>query len=85
MPDNEKEPDIERPREDVVVHVATVEAIAEVLPPTISIEDRETIAKLTLELLKQHDEETRKAFEEEGIKLYPDDAKEWFGYAPPEV
>jgi flagellar biosynthesis/type III secretory pathway M-ring protein FliF/YscJ len=68
MPDDEKEPDIERTPKDVIVDAPTAEAIAEALPPTISIEDRKTIAELTLEILKQHDEETRKAFEEERRK-----------------
>jgi hypothetical protein len=65
MPDNEKEPEIEMTRKDVIIHVPTVEAIAEALPPTVSIEDRNTIAKQTLETLTKHDEETRRALEEE--------------------
>jgi len=44
------------------------EVIAEALPPTISIEDREATAEYIVELLKQHDEETRKAFEGERRK-----------------
>lgn len=62
MPDNEKEPEIDgKLNVNVYVPTAATKAIIEALPPTTSIEDRKTIA----EMLKQHEEETRKSFEKE--------------------
>ena len=62
MPDNEKEPEIDgKLNVNVYVPTAATKAIIEALPPTTSIEDRKTIA----EMLKQHEEETRKSFKKE--------------------
>jgi hypothetical protein len=68
MPDDEKEPDIERTRKDVTIYAVTAEAIAEALPPTISIEDKEATAEYIVKLLKQQKEEIRKEFEEKRRK-----------------
>jgi len=52
-----------RSDETIILNV-TEETIAEALPPTVSIEDRKTIAEQTFDIIKQQKE----AFEEENRK-----------------